>query len=160
MPPCRTPGRSRIRARQLLPFLVALPLACICAPAAFAEEPAPHIVAPEQTKTPRDQRPDLDNRARRLAKALELTEAQQAQLAQVLASRREQIRKLWRDQKVPPEHRIGAMRAINEQTEDQIRALLNDEQKKKYASSPPRDPARTSQQPNVDYWPNATKPMK
>jgi phage shock protein A len=89
---------------------------------------------------------------------LELTEAQQTQLAKVLASQREQIRKLWRDQKVPPEYRVGAMRAINEQTEDRIRALLNDEQKKKYVASRPRDPARTSQQPNVDYWPNATKP--
>jgi len=157
MPPSRTPGRSRIRARQLLPFLVAVPLTCVCAPAAFAEEPAPHIVA-EQTKPPRDQRPDLDTRARRLAKMLELTEAQQTQLAKVLASQREQIRQLWRDQEVPPEYRIGAMRAINEQTEDRIRALLNDEQKKKYVSSRPRDPARTSQQPNVDYWPNATKP--
>ena len=89
---------------------------------------------------------------------LELTEAQQAQLATILASQREQIRKLWRDQTVPPEYRVGAMRAINEETEDRIRALLNDEQKKKYVSSRPRDPARTSQQPNVDYWPNATKP--
>jgi hypothetical protein len=158
MPPSRTPSRSRIRARQLLSCLVAVPLACMCAPAAFAEEPAPHIVAPEQTKPPRDERSDLDTRARRLAKMLELTEAQQTQLATVLASQREQIRKLWRDQKVPPEYRVGAMRAINEQTEDRIRALLNDEQKKKYVSSRPRDPARTSQQPNVDYWPNATQP--
>jgi hypothetical protein len=158
MPPSRTPRRSEIRARQLLPFLVAAPLACICAPAAFAEEPAPHIAAPEQTKPPRDQRPDLDNRARRFAKMLELTEAQQTELAKVLTSQREQIRELWRDQKVPPEYRVGAMRAINEQTEDRIRALLNDEQKKKYVSSRPRDPARTSQQPNVDYWPNATQP--
>jgi hypothetical protein len=142
----------------LLPFLVAALLACIRAPAAFAEEPAPHIAAPEQTKPPRDQRPDLDNRARRLAKMLELTEAQQTELAKVLTNRREQIRKLWRDEKVPPEYRVGAMRAINEQTEDRIRALLNDEQKKKYVSSRPRDPARTSQQPNVDYWPNATQP--
>jgi hypothetical protein len=147
--------------RQLLPFLVAVALAYICAPAAFAEEPAPHIAAPEQTNPPLGgQRPDLDNRARRLSKMLELTEAQQIQLAQVLASQREQIRKLWRDQKVPPEYRISAMRAINEQTEDQIRALLNDEQKKKYVASRPRDPARASQQPNVDYWPNAAKPMK
>jgi hypothetical protein len=137
---------------------VAVPLACICAPAASAEEPAPHILAPEQTKPARDERPDLDTRARRLAKMLELTEAQQSQLAKVLASQHEQIRKLWRDQKVPPEYRVDAMRAINEQTEDRIRALLNDEQKKKYVSSRPRDPARTSQQPNVDYWPNPTKP--
>ena len=158
MPPSRTPRRSRIRARQLLPFLVAVALACICAPAAFAEEPAPHIAAPEQTKPPRDQRPGLDNRARRLVKVLELTEAQQTELARVLASQRELIRKLWSDQKVPPEYRVGAMRAINEQTEDRIRALLNDEQKKKYVASRPRDPARTSQQPNVDYWPNAAKP--
>jgi hypothetical protein len=55
---------------------------------------------------------------------LELTEAQQTQLAKVLTSQREQIRKLWRDQKVPPEYRAGAMRAINEQTEDRIRALM------------------------------------
>jgi len=89
---------------------------------------------------------------------LELTETQQAQLAKVLASQREQIRNLWRDQKVPPEYRVGAMRAINDQTEDRIRALLNNEQKKKYVSSRPRDPARTSQQPKLDYWLNATKP--
>jgi hypothetical protein len=142
----------------LLSCVVAVPLACVCAPAALAEEPAPHIFAPEQTKPPRDQRPLLDNRARRLAKMLELTEAQQTELAKVLASQRQQIRKLWSDQKVPPEYRVSEMRAINDQTEDRIRALLNDVQKKKYVSSRPREPSGTSQQSNLDYWLNATKP--
>jgi septal ring factor EnvC (AmiA/AmiB activator) len=142
----------------LLPFVAAVPLACLCAPAALAEEQSPHS-APEQT-TPRlrHQRPGLDNRARRLAKMLELTEAQQAELAKVLASQREQIRKLWSDQRVAPEYRVSEMRAINDQTEDRIRALLNDEQKKKYVSSRPRESPRTSQQSDLDHWLNATKP--
>lgn len=81
---------------------------------------------------------------------LKLTEAQQAEVAKILARQHEEIRRLWSEGKVPPNYRVSAMRAINDRARDQIRALLNDEQKEKYpaavrpAASPP--PSQTSAQ--------------
>lgn len=128
----------------------------LCAPAAPAEGQSPQSVAPERATPPRDKKPGLDHRAERLAKLLDLTEAQQFQLAKVLASRHERIRKLWSDQAVPPEYRVSQMRAINDETERQIRALLTEEQKKKYVL--PRQASGTSEESNLEYWLNATKP--
>jgi hypothetical protein len=149
-------SRGWLRAALLL-FVATVPLACLRAPAAVAEEQSTHSVVPEQTP-PRDQRPGLDSRARRLARMLELSEAQQAELAKVLASQREQIRKLWSEQRVPPEYRVSEMKAINDQTEDRIRALLNDEQKKKYITGHSPQASRPSQQSSLDHWLNAAKP--
>jgi hypothetical protein len=148
--------KSRLWLRALPPLLAAVALTSVCAHA--AEEPAQQSSAPEQTKPPaRDPGPGLDSRARRLAKVLELTEAQQAELAKILAGQREQVRRVWSDHTVAPEYRVSRVQAINDQTEDRIRALLTEEQKKKYVSSRPREPSKTSQQSDLDYWLNAQK---
>lgn len=89
---------------------------------------------------------------------LDLTEAQQAEVAKILVSQREQIRKLWNDQTVAPEYRIGAMRAINYETEDRIRALLNDEQKTKYRAPHSDRAPPASQEETLNHWLNAAKP--
>jgi hypothetical protein len=150
-------SRGWLRAALLL-FVVTVPLGCLCARVALAQEQSSRSVVPEQTASPRGQVPGLDSRAKRLAKLLDLTETQQAKLAQILASQHEQIRKLWSDQRVPSEYRVGEMRAINDKTEDQIRALLNDEQKKKYIASHAQQTAHSAEESNLDYWLNATKP--
>lgn len=156
VPGMKSDRKSRLWLRALPPFLAALPLASVCAHA--AEEPVPQISAAEQAKpSPRDSGPGLDSEGRRLAKVLELTEAQQAELVKILTGQREQIRTLWRDQKVPPEYRVSQMQAIHDQTEERIRALLTDEQKKKYVSSHPREPSKTSQRSDLEHWLNAQK---
>jgi Spy/CpxP family protein refolding chaperone len=94
----------------------------------------------------------LDLRVRRLAKALDLNPAQQTQLRAVLLKQEAQVKEAWSDTSVPSSYRVLATRIISDQTADRIRALLNDEQRKKY--NPPRL-APTSHGPpgtDVERW--------
>jgi len=54
--------------------------------------------------------------------------------------------------------RISATRAIEDNTADQIRALLSDEQKKKYnPSRPPHKMGPGVDEPSVEDWMKATQ---
>jgi phosphatidylethanolamine-binding protein (PEBP) family uncharacterized protein len=55
-----------------------------------------------------------------------------------------------------PAERVPATRAVEDRTADQIRAMLNDEQKKKY--NPPKPPpAPDTRPPDVSAWMDATR---
>jgi hypothetical protein len=100
----------------------------------------------------------LDARIRTLSKFLDLDAAQQSELRKVLENQREQVRKLWNDSTVPPANRINATKVISDNTADQIRALLNEEQRKKY--NPPRQPHQAgadADKRSVEDWMNATR---
>jgi hypothetical protein len=98
----------------------------------------------------------LDVRVKALTKALDLDAAQQSELKKVLEDQREQVRNVWADTAVAAPYRISATRAINDKTADRNRALLNDEQKKKY--NPPRPPHEAAPDgPSVEDWMNAAK---
>jgi hypothetical protein len=74
----------------------------------------------------------IDNRVRQFAKALDLDETQQAGLKAVLERQQLQTRQLQFDSSISGDERIGRFRALQDDTVLRIRALLNDEQKKKY----------------------------
>ena len=98
-------------------------------------------------------------RVRALSKALELDAMQQAQLTKVLEWEREQVRTVWNDGAVPPDYRVTAVHAISDKTAEQIRGLLNEEQRRKYKL--PRQPhpaAEGEGQRSVEDWINAMKP--
>lgn len=100
----------------------------------------------------------LDARVRTLSKFLDLDAAQQSELRKVLENQRERVRMLWNDSNVPPANRISATRAISDNTADQIRALLTEEQRKKY--NPPRQPrpaGADADKHSVEEWMNATR---
>jgi uncharacterized coiled-coil protein SlyX len=98
----------------------------------------------------------LDVRVARLSRALNLDAAQQAQLRGVLMEQEKQVQQAWSDTSVPPAYRVLATRVISDQTADRIRALLNDEQKKKY--NPPRlaPPPHAAGEPGVEQWLNTS----
>jgi hypothetical protein len=101
----------------------------------------------------------LERRIQTLAKFLDLDVAQQSGLRKVLENQREQVGKIWNDLSVPAAYRVGATRAISDKAADQIRALLNEEQRKEY--SPPRRPreaAADSNKRSVEDWMNETRP--
>jgi hypothetical protein len=101
----------------------------------------------------------LERRIQTLAKFLDLDVAQQSELRKVLENQREQVGKIWNDLSVPAAYRVGATRAISDKAADQIRALLNEEQRKEY--NPPRRPreaAADSNKRSVEDWMNATRP--
>lgn len=74
----------------------------------------------------------LDRRIALLARELDLDAAQQLKVRALLEGQREQIVQAWQDESVPGALRVARTRAISEQTEDGIRALLTDAQRQKY----------------------------
>jgi len=98
----------------------------------------------------------LEGRVKVLSKALNLDARQQLELQKILQRHREQVMKVWSDTSVAPAHRVLATQAIGDKTTDQIRALLNDEQKKRY--NPPRQAHEAAgSSPSVEDWMNQGK---
>jgi len=100
----------------------------------------------------RARRSGLEDRVATLTKALDLDAKQQAALRKVLLGQREQMQRIWSDQSMPSANRIALTRAVTKQTADQIRALLNEEQRKKYDPPPQGDPGRTVGNAHVEDW--------
>jgi len=131
---------------------------------AHAQAPAEGQVvdgaAPRQHAPRHPRRQTLDERVKLLAKELDLDAKQQAEVRKLLERQRDQVKRVWDDAAVPAANRIAATQAISDKTGDAIRALLNDEQKKKYnAAKPPRDPD-TSPRSNVEDWMDGGKNRK
>lgn len=141
------PTRHRLIAIACIGFLAAQPIRA-------GDEPAP-VTAPAVAPAQQHQ-PVLEQRITLIAAELGLDERQRTELRRILINQRMQIMRLWNDTSVPAASRVGATRVISEQTGDQIRALLNDEQKAKY--NHPRKPRDATADPNarsVEDWMNA-----
>jgi predicted nucleic acid-binding OB-fold protein len=93
-----------------------------------------------------------------LSKNLELTEAQRSAVKKILVQRQEQTLRI-RNSEEPGAMRIGQFRALQDQTINQIRAILTDEQKKKYDPLILRKtPAPDTPQRSLEDWIKATTP--
>jgi Spy/CpxP family protein refolding chaperone len=93
-------------------------------------------------------RPSIDARAERLARQLNLNEVQQFELKKLLERQRAEVNRLWDDQVVSPIDRVNKLRALHEDTQEQFRALLTEEQRKKYDQLRNGGPATPPQQEN------------
>ena len=111
-----------------------------------------------------DNRHGLEERVKTLSQALGLDATQQSELRKALESQREQVKKIWNDASMSAAYRVSATQAVSDKTADQIRALLNEEQRKKY--KPPaqhnrqHNAADGSAKPGVEDWMNAAKPKQ
>ena len=74
----------------------------------------------------------LDERVKRLAQALDLDVTQQSELRQLLEGQRDQLRRVWSETSWPAAYRISATQAVADYVLDQIKALLNDDQRHKF----------------------------
>lgn len=93
-----------------------------------------------------------------LSKALGLDASQLSGLRKVLEAQREQVSRVWSDTSVPAAYRVSATQTISDKTADQIRALLNEEQKKRYnPPKPPHEATRGSTRPSLEAWMNPGK---
>lgn len=100
----------------------------------------------------------LDERMMLLTRELNLDVQQQAAVRKLLLNQREQAIALWNGSAVPPAYRIGAMQAISDRTAEQIRLLLNEEQRQRYGQPrQPREVAEDSSKRGLDYWMNPLK---
>ena len=130
-----------------------LPILLPSAPA-FPQTPAP---AGPQLHTPRRyRRLSVDDQVKGLARNLDLNDAQQSAVKRILERRQQETVRIWRESS--GNGRISQFRALQEHTAVQIRAVLNDEQKKKYNPFGQRTPQQTSPQPSVEDWIKATTP--
>jgi septal ring factor EnvC (AmiA/AmiB activator) len=148
--------RSGGPGRLTLPLLLILTSPWVLPAYALAEgqDSAAAVAAPQAPREHRESR--LDARIKTLSRALDLDAGQQAELRKLLERQREQINRVWSDASMPAAYRVGATHAINDKTADEIRALLNEEQKKKY--NPPRPPrqAPDASSRTVEEWMKAT----
>jgi hypothetical protein len=120
--------------------------------AATAAPAAPASAHLEPLRTPSHPRAGgtLDHRLKVLAKALDLDARQEAELRRILESQRQAVTKIWSDPALLSAERVPATRAAEERTAEQIRAILNDEQKKRY--NPPKPQGAEAPPPNVEAW--------
>jgi hypothetical protein len=97
----------------------------------------------------------IDDRVELVGRELDLSPAQRAQLKTILLDQRTEIARLWSDPSVPGATRIAATQAVSDRTADHIRAMLTDEQRKKYIHAHQRDAAVGTAGGNVERWMNA-----
>lgn len=154
-------GRNTDAMAKSLPLLIVLMYGCCFAANAVTEVQGASGESHARGAAHQHSGHTLDDRVRILTQWLGLDATQQNELRKVLEGQREQVRSLWSDTSVPAAYRISATQAISDRTGDQIRAMLNEEQKKKFnPPRPPRDETAASARPNVEDWmdaPNAGK---
>lgn len=109
------------------------------APAARSHRP-PHLT-PAQV---------IDANVRRLAQGLKLDQEQQVKLREILVDQYAQLMKL-RTESAPGTDHTGAMRAIVDRTRQNIRAMLNEEQKRQYSTEVPRE-VTAATRADLEHW--------
>lgn len=123
---------------------------------AFAQ--AANAASPERRAPYRYKRPSIDDRVKVLAKNLELNEAQQSAVKRILEQRQQETLRLRLDPSLTGSARIDRFRAVQETTVQRIRAVLNEEQRKKYDPLAVRRIQPAPEQRSVEDWLKATTP--
>jgi hypothetical protein len=99
----------------------------------------------------------VDDRVKVFAKALDLDAAQQSQLRKILLGQRDAVRRVWSDKSLSPAERVPATRAASERTGDEVRTILNGEQRKKYNSAATAAAPDKGDERSVEQWLDATR---
>jgi hypothetical protein len=93
-----------------------------------------------------------------LARSLELNEAQQAAVKRILEQRQQETLRIRLDSSISGSTRIERFRALQDNTVERIRSVLNEEQKKKYDPLAVRRVAPAPDQKSVEDWLKVTNP--
>jgi hypothetical protein len=102
--------------------------------------------------------PTIDDRVRVLARSLDLNEAQRVAVKKILEQRRQETLRIRQDPSISGGARIERFRALQDNTVERIRAVLNEEQKKKYDPLAVRRTQPAPQQRSVEDWLKVTTP--
>jgi hypothetical protein len=94
-----------------------------------------------------------------LAKNLDLNESQQVAVKKILEQRQQETLRLRRDPSISGSTRIEQFRALQDNTVQRIRAVLNEEQKKKYDPLAVRRIQPAPEQRSVEDWLKVTTPQ-
>ena len=112
---------------------------------------------PRQTHH-RQTRRTIDDVVKRFAKNLDLNEAQQAAVKKILEQRQSEALRIRQDSSISGGARIDQFRALQDRTVERIRAVLNDEQKKRYDPLAVRRIQPAPNQRSVEDWLKLTTP--
>lgn len=132
-------------------------------------EQAPQAsVAPSQAEVEKPGEPGirhksmspLDKRVALLTKELKLDAGQQVKVKKILQEQQAQVSRLWSDTSMAPALRVNATQMIGDHTADQIRALLNDEQRTKYVQQHKREAKVGAPGADVQTWMTSNKVKK
>lgn len=126
-----------------------------CGSQVIAQEAAPSRPAPSH---PAHVRATLDDRVRVFAKQLDLNDQQQAAVKRILEQRQRDTLRIRQDPSLSGEERIARFRGLQDQTVQRIRAVLTDEQKKKYDPLAVRRIQPSPDQRSVEDWLKDTTP--
>jgi hypothetical protein len=99
----------------------------------------------------------LERRLQALTRELALNGTQQIKVRQILESQRTAVRKIWVDPAVPPTERAAATQAQTERTGDEIRTVLNEDQRKIYNRSRSDNQLPAGDKRSVEQWMDAAQ---
>jgi len=114
-----------------------------------------------QTQTPGRWRTlSQDDQVKRFAESMGLSETQQSEVKRILEFQQVQTRRIRLDGSLSGAERISRLRILQDSTIAWIRALLNDEQQKKYDPLAVRQAQKSSPQPSIEDWMKAAAKQK
>ena len=114
-----------------------------------------------QTQTPGKRRTlTQDDQVKRFAESMDLSETQQSEVKKILEFRQAQTRRIRLDGSLSGAERISRLRILQDSTVAWIRAVLNDEQKKRYDPLAVRQAQKSSPEPSVEDWMKAAAKQK
>ena len=126
-----------------------------------AGQTSPSVDPKRQTGTPVTRHTiTIDDQVKRFAELLDLSEAQQSKVKKALEFQQVQIRRIRLDGSVSGAEKINRLRGLQDNTVASIRAVLNDEQKKKYDPLAVRQAQKGSSQTSVEDWMKAAGKQK
>jgi hypothetical protein len=157
LPSCNRSRASRNR-RVLLKCLraLAMGLPLMLPPVFCAQQPEAPI--PSQPPHHSHRRVTLEDRVKTLAGNLNLDQAQQDAVLKILQGRMEESLRIRSDTSISGGARIDQFRALQDNTVFQVRAVLNEEQKKKYDPLVLRKREPAADQKTVEDWLELTTP--
>jgi hypothetical protein len=112
----------------------------------------------EHAHSQRHRRLTLDDRIKLLARSLDLSDSQTTAIKTILEERQREAVHLRLDPSINGNTRIGRFRKLQDDTVERIRAVLNDEQKKRYDPLATRKLQPAPDQRTVEDWLKVTAP--
>ena len=102
----------------------------------------------------------IGSRVQLMTKELNLDAGQQTKLTTILETQRAEVVKVWSDTSVSAAIRVAATQAIGDKTADRIRAILNDEQRKKYIKPREHEAPVGAPGGDVQKWMNTAQGLE
>lgn len=152
MPNCSKSSDATLRigsVRSLLCLALILP---IFLPGPPVEAQVAGAASPRRPTNRSHRRQIIDERVKVFARKMNLNEAQQAAVKEILEQRQQETLRLRRDPSISGSARIERFRALQDNTVQRIRAVLTDEQRQQYDPQAVRRIQPAPQQRSVEDW--------